>query len=159
MKKLYELLEQEPSKFAEKQKELVEQYNIPVDKYAGAGIYSIGIKDKIVYVGKSKDMLNRICNHIQHIKDETEGHKYKLLHGIQNRGYTIEFNVLEHCEVDNLDEKEIYWINEIKPYLNSQFPYFDKEGKVRWKNRSIKYETVDRLEAYLNNKDLDKFLF
>ena len=158
-KKLYELLAQEPTKFALREKELIEEYNIPVEKYAAAGIYTIGVADKVVYVGKSKDMLNRICNHIQHIKDETEGHKYKLLKGIQNRGYTITFNVLEYCGNENLDEKEVYWINEIKPYLNSQFPYFDKEGKVRWKTKSIKYETVDRFEAYLNSKDLDKFSF
>lgn len=158
-KKFYELLAQKPDKFAQMEKEIVEEYKIPVEKYSGAGIYSIGIKDKIVYVGKSKDMLNRVCNHIQHIKDETEGHKYELLHGIQNRGYTIQFNVLEYCEVNSLDEKEIYWINEIKPYLNTQFPHFDNEGKVRWKTRSIRYETVDRLEAYVNNKDLDKFVF
>lgn len=152
-------LAQEHNKFAEMEKEIVEKYNIPVVKYSGVGIYSIGIKDKIVYVGKSKDMLNRICNHIQHIKDETEGHKYELLHGIQNRGYTIKFDVLEYCNESNLDENEIYWINEIKPYLNTQFPYFDNKGNLRWKTRSIKYETVDRLEAYLNNKELDKFLF
>jgi hypothetical protein len=35
------------------------------DKYGHPGIYSISIEDKLVYIGKSRDMLVRISNHLE----------------------------------------------------------------------------------------------
>jgi hypothetical protein len=35
------------------------------EKYGRPGIYSISIGDKLVYIGKSRDMLTRISNHLE----------------------------------------------------------------------------------------------
>jgi excinuclease UvrABC nuclease subunit len=38
------------------------------DKYSKPGVYSISIGERLVYVGKARDMLVRIANHIKEIE-------------------------------------------------------------------------------------------
>jgi predicted GIY-YIG superfamily endonuclease len=49
------------------------------EKYSKAGIYSISIDNKLVYIGKAKDMLVRIANHLKEIEVNTKSNKYKVL--------------------------------------------------------------------------------
>ena len=48
------------------------------DKYERAGIYCIKIDSRIVYIGKSRNMLTRIANHYANIKIGKE-RKYRIL--------------------------------------------------------------------------------
>ena len=48
------------------------------DKYDHAGIYRIKIDDKIVYIGKSHNMLKRVAQHYAGIQLKTE-RKYCIL--------------------------------------------------------------------------------
>jgi excinuclease UvrABC nuclease subunit len=49
------------------------------DKYGKPGIYSISIEGKLVYIGKAKDMLVRIANHLREIEENRTSNKYRVL--------------------------------------------------------------------------------
>lgn len=97
-------------------------------KYEFAGIYCIKIDQKIVYVGKSGNMLKRIAQHYAGIQKETEK-KYRILAEARRRGHNINFDVLyyakSHRYADKLaeiGEKEGEYIHKYNPILNTQIP-------------------------------------
>ena len=49
------------------------------EKYGKAGVYSISIGERLVYIGKAKDMLVRIANHINEIENNQKSNKYIVL--------------------------------------------------------------------------------
>ena len=94
-------------------------------KYEHAGIYCIKIDDKIVYVGKSGNMLRRIAAYYVHIQMETET-KYRILSEARRKGHSIGFDVLYYAEseryadrIAELGEKEGEYIRLYDPILNT----------------------------------------
>ena len=93
------------------------------------GIYVITLEDdKVMYVGKSKHVEERMAEHIEGI-DKAETKMYWLLNKMEPMG--IKFWVIEECEEERLNELEAFWINTLKPVLNTQIPtsgrrYIDK---------------------------------
>ena len=61
---IYAELKQDPA--------LIEKY------FERAGIYTISIADKVVYVGKSHSLLHRIAEHID-ATNQAFRHKYRIL--------------------------------------------------------------------------------
>jgi hypothetical protein len=62
--------------------ELYEEYKkdpFLVNKYLRAGLYSISIGDKLVYIGKSTDCLKRIASHIANIQQGDRSHEYEIM--------------------------------------------------------------------------------
>ena len=56
-------------------KEKNQEYSTLIDtcapgKYDCAGLYSISIGNKLVYIGKSVNIKNRLCNHLLNINEE-----------------------------------------------------------------------------------------
>lgn len=85
------------------------------------GIYCIKVNKCIVYVGKSNDILGRVKSHVTSIYNKNnKENKYQLLRDCGNRKHKITFWLLEECEEAELNSKEKFWINFIKPCLNSQ---------------------------------------
>lgn len=80
------------------------------------GIYKI--TNKITnknYIGKSKDIEKRIKTHINSVSKR----KTTLYSAIQSYGWeNFEWNIIELCSENELNDKEIYWIN----YYNSMSP-------------------------------------
>ena len=94
-------------------------------KYEHAGIYCIKVDDKIVYVGKSGNMLRRIAFHYAHIQMETET-KYRILSEARRKGHNLGFDVLYYAKSKRyadkqteLGEKEGEYIRLYKPILNT----------------------------------------
>ena len=82
------------------------------DKYEHPGIYCIKINEKIVYVGKSRNMLQRIAEHYVGIK-AGKGKKYRIMAEAQRKGYSIDFDVLYYATartplaiIEEIGEKE-----------------------------------------------------
>ena len=82
------------------------------EKYEHAGIYCIKIDDKIVYIGKSANMLRRIAQHYAGIQMGTEK-KYRIMAEAQRKGHSIDFNVLYYATartpsaiIEEIGEKE-----------------------------------------------------
>lgn len=82
-----------------------------------SGIYCIKVKNAIVYVGKAKDINERLSQHFVSIKNSSEN-KYQLLRKCGKPQVT--FWLLEEVEIDKLSAAEQKWIEFLKPCLNSQ---------------------------------------
>ena len=97
-------------------------------KYEHAGIYCIKIDDKIVYIGKSANMLRRIAQHYAAIQKGTEK-KYRIISEAERKGHPISFEVLYYAKsrrrldkLAEIGEKEGEYIREYMPILNAQIP-------------------------------------
>lgn len=92
------------------------------------GIYGIKINNKIIYVGQSKDIIERCKQHTYKIIKPIEKCKkykndfiplYNELRELFYNNYFIKFIILERINDENqLTEKELYYINKYKPKLN-----------------------------------------
>lgn len=122
-----------------------------VQKYETSGIYAIYAvigqqqnntpSRKLLYIGKSKNMLKRISAHIAHILypycKESYSHKYNILRQIE----TIEFDVLSY-NLLLLDQTEGEYIRKYKPPLNTQIP--KPEGGY-WVNKKARTITLKEI--------------
>lgn len=123
-----------------------------VQKYNRAGIYTIKVNDKLVYVGKSQDMLFRIAQHMGSIFYDMKAHKYKVLYDAYRReDCVISFDVIYKSKYKDkerifadIGEKEAYYINKYLPPLNYQIPNLDdyKHFKV---NKKAQVITLDEI--------------
>ena len=110
-------------------------------KYDRMGIYSITIDDELVYIGKSENMLKRLCNHLFGI-DGGRGNKYAVLRQAIQEGHKISFDVMETCQdTEELGEREGVLIRAYLPPLNYQIP-----KETNWRsytvNKKAKYITL-----------------
>lgn len=86
-----------------------------------SGIYCIKVDKAIVYVGKSKDIDGRVCQHWRSILSSEDENKYSLLHDAHARKHYITFWLLESVEnINELDKAEQSWISFLQPCLNTQ---------------------------------------
>lgn len=120
-------------------------------KYEKPGIYSISIEDKLVYIGKSVNMLERITSHLVNIEIDKKSNKYKVLRNAQNQGLTIKFDVV-YCAIeedptaicDEIGHQEAKLIREYLPPLNYQIPKLDNYRSFEV-NRTAKYITLQQI--------------
>lgn len=121
-----------------------------VKKYNRPGCYSISIGEKLVYIGKSRNMLVRLAQHI----DDTaysNSHKYEILREAQSRGYNIKFDVL-YCgggvsqdEIDSdIGVREGELIRQYCPPLNTQIPFYCDYHRYKY-NKSAKTITLGEI--------------
>lgn len=97
-------------------------------KFQCAGVYSITVNNKIVYVGKSNNILYRMAEHWASIKNPKEN-KYKVLAEAHRKNYKVRFNVLYSAKSQNktdieeeIGEREGYYIRLFSPPLNYLIP-------------------------------------
>lgn len=88
------------------------------------GIYAITVDDQIVYVGMSKNLYQRCCQHIYNTQNAmlNQEHKYLLLLSAHLGGHNIDCKPLEYCKVPELRELEDRWIELEAPILNILTP-------------------------------------
>ena len=97
-------------------------------KFQCSGVYSISINNKIVYVGKSLNILHRMAEHWASMTKPTEN-KYIVLSEAKRRKYNVRFDVLysaksqtrEEIE-EEIGEREGFYIRKFMPSLNYQIP-------------------------------------
>lgn len=83
------------------------------------GIYKItNLINQKCYIGQSRDIHKRWISHrTRPFNEQDEDYNKTLYKAIRKYGLTnFSFEVLEECEIEQLNEKENYWIN----YFNSQ---------------------------------------
>jgi group I intron endonuclease len=76
-----------------------------------SGIYKITINDK-VYVGLSRKLKRRYNYHSRKLKDKL--HCNKHLQAAYNIHGTFTFEIIEYCEPEVLEEREVFWMDELK---------------------------------------------
>ena len=120
-------------------------------KYEFAGIYCIKIDEKIVYVGKSGNMLRRIAQHYAAIQMGTEK-KYRIIAEAKRKGHNIGFDVLYYAKsrryadkLAEIGEKEGEYIRKHNPILNTQIP--KAENWEQWDTKTVDAKSV--LESIL----------
>ncbi len=78
-----------------------------------SGIYKIeNVKNHKVYIGQSIYIEKRWKDHL-HATDDFAIHKAMEVYGIEN----FSFQILELCDIEDLDEKECYWINQYQSLI------------------------------------------
>lgn len=92
------------------------------------GIYKItNIINQKCYIGQSTDLIQRIRKHIKTLVNGTNSNEH--LQNAYNKygqgNFTIE--IIEECDIENLDNREIFWIDYYKSY-DSQFGYNKTKG-------------------------------
>ena len=83
------------------------------------GIYKItNLINQKCYIGQSRNIHQRWCAHrTRPFNEQCEDYNKTLYKAIRKYGLkNFSFEVLEECEIEQLNEKESYWIN----YFNSQ---------------------------------------
>lgn len=99
-------------------------------KYDCGGIYSISIDNKLVYIGKSNNIKNRLANHMLCIIDKDPGNKYRVMRTAIDKGHQITFDKVQRCDVqERIAWLEAYWIRHYMPPLNYQIPKLDDPSK------------------------------
>ena len=95
------------------------------------GIYKIeNLINHKVYIGQSRNIekrWNKHCNTMQNSSDHSyENPLYRAMrkYGIEN----FNFSILEECSIQDLDEREKYWINETNSYFNGYNLTFGGDG-------------------------------
>ncbi len=84
-----------------------------MDKSKNIGIYAIcNLKNKKYYIGQSRNITKR---HAEHIRDLNNGkhHNIHLQRAWAQYGEeSFVFDILEYCNLEDLDEREKYWIEQ-----------------------------------------------
>ena len=121
------------------------------EKYERAGIYCIKIDNKIVYIGKSGNMLRRTAQHYAGIQMGTEK-KYRIIAEAKRKGHNIGFDVLYYAKscryadkLAEIGEKEGEYIRKHNPILNTQIP--KAENWEQWDTKTVDAKSV--LESIL----------
>lgn len=88
-----------------------------------SGIYGIYCDDKLVYIGKSTNLLNRWIAHKCHVycEESKEYNRpiYRELRRALQEGHTIQAQLIEYCETWELEDKEDEYIIKYYPALNT----------------------------------------
>lgn len=120
------------------------------EKYEHPGVYCIKLKGQIVYIGKSKNMLERVAAHYVGINTGSE-RKYRIIwEAAHQLDCAIEFDVLYYAQqtskediVEEIGQKEGELIRANRPVLNTQIP---KASNWRsWEVKTLNTEEVLRL--------------
>ena len=81
------------------------------------GIYKITNPNNKIYIGASKNLTKRLQIHYKYscnIKSQIKLYNSFLKYGIENH----KFEIIENCSIENLFEREIYWINFYNSFEN-----------------------------------------
>lgn len=126
-----------------------------VERYQKAGLYSISIEDKLVYIGKSRNMLKRLSAHMANT-ETSKSHKYEILRQARDRGLKIQFSpiyyslALTEQEIDDdIGFEEAKQIRNQKPPLNYQLPLLDNYHRFEVNKRANTIQLADILNQPL----------
>ena len=111
-----------------------------------------------MYVGSTKQRLSmRMC---EHRADAKKGKTQKIFEAIRKYGYDFNYVMLESFTINNSDEKrmrEQFWIDELKPSLNSIRAYINvNDVKMRDKHTRTIYRKTNRAKILNTQKEYRK---
>lgn len=126
------------------------------EKYDHYGVYCIKVYGVIVYVGKSRNMLKRVAQHMAEIEMNHDKNMYNVLRKLKENGASISFDVLrvigerginEELWDDEMGKSEAVLISSYRPCLNIQYPHLDDYHKYDYepKAKTITAEEVEKI--------------
>lgn len=130
------------------------------------GIYVIEC-DKYFYIGLTGNLAKRKREHKYRLNNNI--HPNPKMQSVFNKGYKLQFKVLEECEDDLLEVREIYWFNKWsvenpeKEALNlkecGSRPTYSYEAKVRISKGKIKKQYNFNQRYSLYDYDTNELLY
>lgn len=90
-------------------------------------------------------MYNRHCRHFGELNRNVHNNKHLQNAWDKYREESFEFNVLEYCDVELLNEREKYWINHFKS-TDSKYGYNIRIDPFT--NRGLKWSETQREKMY-----------
>ena len=113
------------------------------------GIYKIENKvNGKVYIGQSIDIKTRWKCHISYLNNGTHNNKHLQSAWDKYGKENFNFNVVEKCDVEDLNEREIYWIDKYDSYINKNGYNLTLGGDG---GRTIEPETIEKIYDLYNN--------
>lgn len=115
------------------------------------GIYKITSPTNRIYIGQSRDIERRwryYYSNIITIKQHIKLHRSILKYGVENH----KFEVIEECSIEQLDEREIHWINHydsIKQGLNVGLGGSGGNGLLN-KGKKHTSTTINKMKQWWN---------
>lgn len=100
------------------------------------------------YIGQSKDVKLRKCQHLSELRNGSHFNKYLQRSYNKYKGYNFTWEVLEYCDENILDDREIYWISYYDTYKNG---YNANEGGSANRNFDRTLEFKQNLSVILKN--------
>lgn len=123
------------------------------------GIYKIeNIVNNHVYIGQAKNIGQRIAEHIHDFK--VRRYSFPLYKAIEKYGLSkFTFEVLEHCDLNKLNEREIYWIKYYKAN-SSRFGYnCTAGGKGGHKSKLTIEQVIEIKNTLFDLKEVNSDIF
>lgn len=118
-----------------------------------SGIYKITINDYYIYIGQSVDIKCRWSNHLSKLK-QNKHHNKKLQNVFNKYSDSIKFQIIEECSVDELDEREIFYIQQFKSYNTNYILNMSVGGDCKWRKYATKEEAeAARKQWYIDHKE------
>lgn len=122
-------------------------------------------KTKQQYVGKTNNPRRRKNEHKScAFNKESHGYDKKLYQNIRQYNWNnFEFKIIEECDEENAEEREIYWIKKLQAELNEKFMFQEKTEEeiqaikkdiingVSYKQISKKYNVSIGYISMINN--------
>ena len=111
------------------------------------GIYKITNKtNEHCYIGQSREIFQRWYNHIIAAFNPTDkGYEYPLYRAMRKYGKeNFTFEILEECSIEQLNEKELFWIKELSPIYNQTVG-----GDYQVVPRKLSYQQVEEIQQIL----------
>ena len=86
-----------------------------------SGIYKIVCNGECIYIGQSINLRDRKSSHLRRLRKNNHYNIYlqRLFNKYKDN---FIFEKIEECEPDKLTEREMFWINKLKPICNMQIP-------------------------------------
>lgn len=120
------------------------------------GIYKItNLNNKKVYIGQSTYIERRWSNHRTNAFNQFSGEYNSYLHrGFRKHGLeNFSFEILEECKVDELNNREVYWIKHYSSFLETS-GYNVTLGGSSSSGVKLNIELVEDISNLLLNTDL-----
>ena len=118
------------------------------------GIYKItNLCNNKCYIGQSRNINKRWAGHKAAAYDKTnKGYHYPLYKAFRKYGLNnFQFEIIEECLIKDLDEKEIYWIDTLKPEYNQTT---GGEGHKKIAIVKLSYEDVRIIREMLKSTNI-----
>lgn len=106
--------------------------NIPLELRNEPGIYIIrSTANHKVYIGSAYRLSFRLSQHLYAIRKLKHHSKHLQKHFYKYDNGTLSFNLLEVCPVENLIEREQFYLNKFNPFRNNGFNTSEIAGTNR----------------------------
>jgi group I intron endonuclease len=117
------------------------------------GIYKLeNIINHKVYIGKSENIENRFILHKRELNNGNHCNQHLLAAWRKYGEKNFIFSILDNCEVNDLNEKEIFWIETLKSY-KKEFGYNKTLGGTGGR---LNDESLEKMRQSLIGKKLSE---